>query len=113
MRRLFTLAVLLALVAVAAVATRPGPAQFDAMLRGAIADKLAQGDSPGGDPGMTLALAACRLRPGDCFAVLRATLDVHFDQGLFFTTATVRGLTEATCTGAFTRFYCTKDILAP
>lgn len=108
-----TLALLALVLAIAAWATRPGPEAFDAMLRAAIAEKVATTDvDASGDAVATLALVGCKLRPGDCFQALRATLDVTFDRGLFTTRATVRGLTEATCTGAFTRFFCREDLLA-
>lgn len=113
--RLVTFAAALALIAaLAAWATRPGPEEFDAMLKAAIADKIASTDiDASGDAIATLALVGCKLRPSDCFQAVRATLDVHFEKRLFTTLAQVRGLKEATCTGVFTRFYCREDILAP
>ena len=112
MRLILILAALAALVAVAAIATRPGPAQFDAMLDDAIRHRVANTDiDASGETLPTLALAACKLRPSDCVRILRDALDVRFDEGLFLTRATVEGLGRTTtCTGAFGRFLCDRPL---
>lgn len=108
MRLLIRLFLLLAVIAGVAMATRPGPAAFDALLDTAIRDRVAGTDiDAGGDALPTLALAACKLHPTDCVQVVRETLDVTFEQRLFWTTARVEGLGRTmTCRGAFTRFSC-------
>ena len=112
MRKLFSLIVLLGFGALLAIATRPGPEAFDRMLRARLAEKVATTDIDAeGDAVATLALIGCKLRPSDCFDTVRALLDVRFEEGLFLTRAEVRGLAEASCTGAFTRFWCSKDVL--
>lgn len=112
MRLILFVVVLAALVAAAAMATRPGRAEFDAMLDAAIRHRVATTDiDASGEALPTLALAACKLRPSDCVRILRDTLDVRFDQGLFVTRATVEGLGRTTtCTGAFTRFVCDRPL---
>jgi len=108
MRLILILVAVLALIAVAAVVTRPGPAAFDTMLDRVIRDRVANTDiGTGGEALPTLALAACKLRPTDCVALVREALDVRFDEGLFMTRVSVEGLGRTmTCRGAFTRFFC-------
>lgn len=112
MRLILTLALLAALLAGAAIATRPGPAAFDSMLEDAIRDRVANTDiDASGEALPTLALAACKLRPSDCVRLVRDTLDVRFDEELFVTRATVEGFGRTTtCTGAFTRFVCDRPL---
>lgn len=108
MRLILILAAIVVLVALAAAVTRPGPAAFDAMLDQAIRTRVANTDlQAGGDALPTLALAACKLRPSDCVAVVRQALDVRFEERAFTTRVTVEGFRRSTtCTGAFGRFFC-------
>lgn len=108
MRLIAILAALAVLVALAAAVTRPGPEAFDAFLDAAIRTRVANADlDTGGDALPTLALAACKLRPTDCAAVVRQALTVRVDEGAFTTRVTVEGFRRsATCTGAFGRFFC-------
>jgi hypothetical protein len=113
LRILVAIVAILLLVGIAAAATRPGPAAFDAMLADAIRARIANTDIGANEDDAigTIALAACKLRPTDCIEIVRQTLDVTFDEGLFVTRATVRGLSrEASCIGAFTRFFCRGDV---
>jgi hypothetical protein len=112
MRLFLILAALVVLVALAAAVTRPGPAEFDAMLDEAIRTRVANADLEArGDALPTLALAACKLRPSDCVAVVRQALDIHFDEGAFTTRVTVEGFRRSTtCTGAFGRFFCERPL---
>ncbi len=113
MRLLLSLIVLLAILGIAAFATRPGPAEFDATLEAAIRDRVANTDvgEGSGDPFAQIALVGCKLRPSDCIRLVRDSLDVTFEDRLFTTRVTVEGLNRtATCTGAFGRFFC-KDLL--
>ncbi len=112
MRLILILFVVVILVVVAAAVTRPGPAEFDAMLDQAIRTRLASTDiEAGGEALPTLALAACKLRPTDCVAVVRQALDVHFEERAFTTHVTVQGFRRlTTCTGVFGRFYCTRPL---
>ncbi|GGH59605.1 hypothetical protein GVY41_15500 [Frigidibacter albus] len=113
MRLLTLLALLLAVIAAAAFATRPGPAEFDATLEAAIRDRVANTDvgEGSGDPFAQIALVGCKLRPSDCIHLVRDSLDVTFEDRPFTTRVTVEGLNRtATCTGAFGRFFC-KELL--
>lgn len=112
MRLLRYLAIALILLAVAAALTRPGPAEFDAMLEAAIRDRVANTDiSAEGEPFGTVALAACKLRPSDCVRLVRQSLEVRFERRLLFTRATVEGFGRSvTCRGAFGRFVCDRPL---
>lgn len=117
MRVIVAILALLAILAGAAVATRPGEAEFDAMLRTAVERKIATTDigtesSEGGDPIATIALVGCKLRPSDCVNLLRRALDVTVEAHAVYTRFTVKGLgRETTCTGAFTRIWCERPVL--
>jgi hypothetical protein len=115
MRLLVILALLLALTGVAAALTRPGAAEFDAMLDRAIRERLAATDIDASREALpNVALAACKLRPTDCVGLVRAGLDVTFEQRAFHTVARVEGFgRSATCRGAFGRFVCDRAIGAP
>jgi hypothetical protein len=112
MRLLLAVAALCAIAVVAALFTRPGPEQFDAMLRAELAERVAAADvATAGDTVATVALIGCKLSPSTCFDTVRALLDVRFDEGVFVTLAEVHGLAEGTCIGAFNRFWCKKGLI--
>ncbi|QYK41874.1 MAG: hypothetical protein KF887_01635 [Paracoccaceae bacterium] len=111
--RLIRLAlIVIVLLAIVAALTRPGPAEFDAMLDAAIRERVANTDlDASGAPLPTIALAACKMRPTDCVSLVRDTLDVTFEEGIFVTRATVEGFGRtATCRGAFGRFVCDREV---
>lgn len=113
--RLMLWAILLAiLLAVAAWFTRPGLAEFDALLRAAIQTRIATTDiDAGGGALETVALVGCKLKPSACFDLIRQSLDVVADDRTFFTRFSVKGLDrETTCTGAFTKIWCARPLLA-
>ncbi|HQU66921.1 MAG TPA: hypothetical protein PLI43_01855 [Albidovulum sp.] len=116
MRVFVAIVALLAILAGAAWATRPGEAEFDAMLKQAIEEKIAKTDvgSSGDDALGTVALIGCKLRPSDCMKLIRDSLEVTVEKGAFTTRYKVSGLKqEATCTGAFTKIWCEKGAIAP
>lgn len=108
------LVVFVGLVAGAAWATRPGVGDFDALLRAEIERNIAKKDVGGSDdPIATIALVGCKLRPTDCFDVIRSGLDVRVDDRTFYTRFEIKGFgREAICTGAFTKFWCDKELFA-
>ncbi len=114
MRVIVAILVVLAVLAGAAMATRPGEAEFDAMLKQAVEHKIATTDvgAEGDNPIVTIALVGCKLRPSDCVKLLRDSLDVTIEAHAFYTNFAVKGLNrEATCTGAFTTIWCNRDVL--
>jgi hypothetical protein len=113
MRLLTRLALILAILGLIAVLTRPGPDAFDAMLDRAIRDRVANTDigSGSGEALPTIALAACKLRPTDCVALVREALDVTFDERVFVTRARVEGFGRTlSCLGVFGRFFCNRPV---
>lgn len=112
MRLLTILVVLLAVLAGAAFATRPGPRQFDALLERAIREKVANTDVDGqGDAIATIALVGCKLRTSDCVKLVRESLDVSFDERAFYTRVHIEAPRRSfDCTGAFGRFFCRKAL---
>ncbi|OYX44137.1 MAG: hypothetical protein B7Z02_07095 [Rhodobacterales bacterium 32-67-9] len=114
MRLIMWAIVLAALLAAAAWATRPGLAEFDALLRGAIQTRIATTDvDAGGGALETVALVGCKLKPSACFDLIRQSLDVAEENLTLYTRFHVKGLDrETTCTGAFTRIWCARPLLA-
>ena len=102
------LILLIVFVLAGAWLTKPDAADAEATLReeviSAVArQELGEGRGVGGD----LALAACKLRPSDCYDLLRSGLDVTFADRTFFVLVEVSGFDRtAACYGAFTRFFC-------
>lgn len=113
MRLIFWAILLAALLGVAAWLTRPGVAAFDAMLKQAVERRIATTDvDAGGDALATVALIGCKLKPSTCFEVVRASLEVEAEDRTLFTRFRVKGFgRETTCTGAFTKVWCTRPVL--
>ncbi|MCB2115774.1 MAG: hypothetical protein KDE00_05590 [Rhodobacteraceae bacterium] len=113
MRLIGFLAVLALVLAGAAYATRPGLADFDAMLKSQIEAKLASTDVGASDDALgTVALIGCKLRPTDCIALIRESLDVTEEQHLLFTRFDIAAAKrKVTCTGAFTKIWCKRPLL--
>lgn len=114
MRVIVAILVVLAIAAGAAFATRPGKAEFDAMVKLGIERRIATADVGAGD-GDTLsqiALIGCKMRPTECVQAILGALDVTVEQHAFYTRYTVKSLRrETTCTGAFTRVWCASDVM--
>lgn len=116
MRIFMALLAIIAILAVAAWATRPGEAEFNALLKELIERKIATTDigASGDDALGTIALVGCKLRPTDCVNLIRDSLDVTIAKHALHTSYSLKGLgREATCTGAFTRIWCEKGAIAP
>ncbi|MDW4551326.1 hypothetical protein R5H32_18370 [Defluviimonas sp. D31] len=113
MRLILWLPALAGIAAGAAWLTRPGSEAFDAHLRAGIEHRIATTDiGSEGDPVATIALVGCKLRPSDCFNLLRQSLDVTIEDRALYTRFHVKGLNHtASCTGAFTRIWCREDPL--
>lgn len=99
---------IVAVLAAAAWLTKPDEADAEAALRTQLVLALANEDLGGGrSAGENIALAACKLRPNECYDLLRPEIaTVYSDFGLF-TRVKMAGLgRRATCYGAFTKFVC-------
>lgn len=112
MRPFLWLLVLVGLAAGAAWITRPGVDAFDALLRAEIERNIARKDvGASDDPIATIALVGCKLRPSDCFDVIRSGMEVRVEDRTFYSRFQIRGFgNEAACTGAFTKIWCDKGL---
>lgn len=92
----------------AAYLTKPSPADAEAVLRDEVMQAVAKRELGNGrGTAENLALAACKLRPNDCYDLLRSGLDVSFEDKTLFLRVDVAGFErQATCYGAFTTFFC-------
>ena len=116
MRVIMAILAVLAILAVVAWATRPGEAEFNALLKELIERKIATTDigASGDDALGTIALVGCKLRPTDCVKLIRDTLDVTIVRHAFHTSYSLKGLGRtATCTGAFTKIWCERGAITP
>lgn len=92
----------------AAWLTKPGEADAEAALREQVLIAVAKQElGEGRSTGESLALAACKLRPSDCYDLLRSGLDVIYADKTLFLQVEVSGFErQARCYGAFTQFIC-------
>ena len=92
----------------AAYLTKPGEADAEAVLRDQVMMGVARQElGEGRGTAENLALAACKLRPSDCYELLRSGLDVTYTDKTFYLQVDVVGFErQARCYGAFTQFLC-------
>ena len=102
------LVLLLVLAAGVAFLTKPSEADAEAVLREQVIIGVATQDlGEGRSTGENLALAACKLRPSDCYDLLRSGLDVTYSDQTLFLKVDVEGYErKATCYGVFGQFFC-------
>lgn len=112
MRVFLWLLILVALAAGVAWVTRPGIDAFDALLRDEIERNIAEKDvGASDDPFATIALVGCKLRPSDCFDVVRSGLNVTVEDRTLYSRFHIKGFgNEAACTGAFTMIRCDEGL---
>ena len=101
-------ALLAAIAATAAVLTRPGPDEVEAALREALYRQLFTTEvDTGRDMPGNAAILGCRIGPQLCYDLLRAGLEVTFEDRILFARVSVEGFgRRAVCFGAFGRFAC-------
>ncbi len=106
--RMRMLVLLVVLVLGAAWLTKPEQADAEAALREQVMLSVARQElGEGRSTGENLALAACKLRPSDCYDLLRSGLEVTYTDRKLFVQVDVTGFErQARCYGAFTRFFC-------
>ncbi len=106
--RMRMLVLLVVLVLGAAWFTKPDAADAEAALREQVMMSVARQElGEGRSTGENLALAACKLRPSDCYDLLRSGLEVTYTDRKLFVQVDVTGFErQARCYGAFTRFFC-------
>lgn len=102
------LVLLLILAAGGAYVTKPDEADAEAVLRDQVMIAVARQElGEGRGPTEALALAACKLRPNDCYELLRSGLDVTYTDKTLYLQVDVAGFDrQARCYGVFTRFVC-------
>ena len=102
------LILLIILAAGAAYLTKPDAGDAEARLRKEVMVAVATRElGEGSSTGDRLALAACRLAPGECYDLLRSGLEVTVTDRVLFTQVEVSGFDKrATCYGLFTTFLC-------
>ncbi len=102
------LIVVIVLVLGGAWLTKPDEADAEAVLRDQVMIAVARQDlGEGRSTGENLALAACKLRPSDCYDLLRSGLEVSYTDRTLFLRVDVDGYDRrATCFGVYTRFVC-------
>jgi hypothetical protein len=102
------LILLIIVTAAAAYLTRPDEADAEARLRKEVMVAVATRElGEGGSTGDKLALAACKLAPGDCYDLLRSAMELTVTDRVLFTQVVLTGFEKrATCYGLFTTFVC-------
>ena len=115
MRFLGFLFVLALLVVGAAFFTKPTEADAEAALRQQLTLAMAREElGEGRSTAENLALVACKLRPRDCYDLIRSGIDVNFTDKTVYVQVDMAGYERvATCYGAFTRFVCPGGLKKP
>lgn len=108
MRLLGYLFLFLILAGGVAFLTKPTEADAEDVLREEVTMAVATEEiGEGRGTGENLALAACKLRPRDCYDLLRSGLDVRYTDRTLWLQVDVEGFDRrATCYGVFGRFVC-------
>ncbi|KMK68632.1 hypothetical protein [Puniceibacterium sp. IMCC21224] len=92
---------------VAAWLTNPSQAVAEAGLRTELLRALDDQENNTQDPAMAAIVLGCRLGPDACYELLRAGLDIRFDDRIFYSVLSVQGFgRKARCYGAFNSFAC-------
>lgn len=92
----------------AAYLTKPGAVEAELALREQVMQAVAMQElGEGQTAAQGLALAACKLRPTDCYDLLRSGIEMQVTDRTLFTRVEMQGFErQAVCYGAFTRFVC-------
>jgi hypothetical protein len=108
MRLLGYVFVLLLLAGGAAYLTKPSEDDAEALLRDQVMTSVAKEEvGAGRDAAANIALAACKLRPNDCYDLLRSGMDVTYTDKTLWLRVDVEGTERrVTCYGVFGRFFC-------
>ncbi len=108
MRIIGFLVVLVGIVGAAAFLTKPSEADAEATLEEQVMMAVAKRDlGKGQSTAENLALAACKLRPSDCYELLRSGVETAFTDHTVYVKFTLDGFDRtAECYGAFGRFVC-------
>jgi hypothetical protein len=96
------------LLAVAAFFTRPDARAAESALREQLLMAVAREDiGAGRGAAGNIALLTCKIRPSECYDLLRSQIEARFTDNYLFTRFEVQGFgKQARCIGAFTTFLC-------
>lgn len=101
------LAGMLTMAALAAFVTKPSPEDAETELRRQMAATFAGQDLSGAKGLDAAALLACRVDTATCLDLLRAGLDVTYEDRILYARVTVTGFDRrVACYGLYTRFTC-------
>lgn len=108
MRLLSLLVTLLLITTVAAAFTKPTQQDVEKELQAFILAELNRQDvNSDRNPLANAALIGCKLRPGDCYEVLRSAIDMTYEDRTIYARIDIDGFERhATCYGAFGRITC-------
>lgn len=114
MRGFIRLVVLVVIIGGIAFVTRPGKASAERTLRGMVLAAVNTADIDTASSGANaVALGLCKLKPDECYQLLRSGIETRFEDQALFTTFEFRGLgKQGLCIGAFTRFFCPGGLQA-
>ena len=92
----------------AAWTMKPTEEDAEALLQNQVMARVATEQvGEGRDVASNVALAACKLRPDDCYDLLRSGMDVTYTDQTFWLRVDVEGMDRrVTCYGVFERFFC-------
>ena len=109
------LCILALIVAGAAFLTKPAEAEAEAALREQLTLAMAREElGQGRSTAQNLALAACKLRPRDCYDLIRSGIETQFADKTVYVQVDMAGFERvATCYGAFTKFVCPGGLKKP
>lgn len=108
MRILSFLVTLTLIAATAAFFTKPDPQDVERQLKTVLFTELGKAELDDSRDGLgTAALIGCKLRPNDCYELLRSGLDLTYEDRTLYARIDLAGFgRRATCYGAFTKFAC-------
>ncbi|MCO6383901.1 MAG: hypothetical protein JXQ91_12275 [Vannielia sp.] len=112
MRKIIWLIAILAIAGLAAAFTKPSEADVEAELKALFLQRLASTNPSAQQDGGAFALTLmCKADQDACYEIVRAGLDVNYDDRTLYAAIDVSGFGEdIRCYGAFTRFFCDGDI---
>lgn len=98
---------MLVMAALGAYVSKPSTEDAEAELKTQLMTALANQSFSAEDLGGSAALLACRLDPNTCYDLVRAGLDVTYEDRILYAKLEIDGWNRrASCYGLYTIFYC-------
>ncbi|MGB7243943.1 MAG: hypothetical protein WBC93_17900 [Sulfitobacter sp.] len=107
--RMFTILLLLAVLAAGAFATNPTRADFETEIELTLQNSIDAADvNDGGDAASAILIATCKISRNQCANLIRSLMKVDYQDRMFFSTAKVEmgQDSSASCIGLLTRIIC-------